>query len=115
VTGSIVAYLEASSPAGRDTALAEGLIAAAAYGRIAGTLGATMRETVATFLRFRTPFIKEMAEAARRRGLDAGGATELMEETTVAIDRLLDATLEGYEHAAKHVDLSGGRRGRTLP
>jgi hypothetical protein len=38
-----------------------------------------------------------MAEAAQRQGLDAAGATDLIETVTVAIDRLLDATLEGYE------------------
>jgi len=97
ITASILRHLEAGSDQDRDAALAEGLIAAAAYGRIAGTLGATMRETVATFLRFRMPFVREMAGAARRQGLDAGGATELLEAVTVAVDRLLDATLEGYE------------------
>jgi excisionase family DNA binding protein len=112
VTGSILAYLQATAPVARDTALAEGLIAAAAYGRIAGTLGATMRETVATFLRFRTPFVKEMAEAARRQGLDAAGTAELLEAMTVAIDRLLDATLEGYEHAGTHLRSTAPPRGR---
>lgn len=100
ITGSILRYLEASDPDRREAALAEGLLAAAAYGRIAGMLGASMRETVATFLRFRMPLVHEMAGAARRQGLDAAGATEVLEAATVAIDRLLDATLEGYEHAA---------------
>ena len=97
ITTSILGYLEAGSDRDRDAALAEGLIAAAAYGRIAGGLGATMRETVATFLRFRMPFVREMAGAARRQGLDAVGATDLLEAVTVAVYRLLDATLEGYE------------------
>ncbi len=100
VTASILGYLEAHGDTARDAALAEGLIAAAAYGRISGTLGATMRETVAMFLRFRMPFVREMGDAVRRRDLDAAGATDLLESMTVAIDRLLDATLEGYEHAA---------------
>lgn len=97
ITTSILGYLEASNDRDRDAALAEGLIAAAAYGRIAGSLGATMHETVATFLRFRMPFVREMAGAARRQGLDAAGAADLLEAVTVAVDRLLDATLEGYE------------------
>jgi excisionase family DNA binding protein len=99
ITTSILRYLEAGNDRDRDAALAEGLIAAAAYGRIAGSLGATMRETVVTFLRFRMPFVREMASTARRQGLDAGGATDLLEAVTVAIDRLLDATLEGFELA----------------
>ncbi len=98
ITTSILGYLEAGTDPDRDAALAEGLIAAAAYGRISGSLGATMRETVATFLRFRMPFVREMAGTARRQGLDARGATDLLEAVTVAVDRLLDATLEGYEH-----------------
>ena len=102
VATSIVSYLDARDDDHREAALAEGLIAAAAYGRIAGTLGATMRETVSTFLRFRTPFVHEMAGAARRQGLDAAGATDLLEAVTVAVDRLLDATLEGYERGAVH-------------
>jgi excisionase family DNA binding protein len=97
VAASIMRYLDARADDPREAALAEGLIAAAAYGRIAGALGATMRETVATFLRFRTPFVHQMAEAAQRQGLDAAGATDLLEAVTVAIDRLLDATLEGFE------------------
>lgn len=106
VAASIMRYLDARADDPREAALAEGLIAAAAYGRIAGALGATMRETVATFLRFRTPFVHQMAEAAQRQGLDAAGATDLLEAVTVAIDRLLDATLEGFESS-----LTGGDRG----
>ena len=46
-------------------------------------LGASMRETVATFLRFRMPFVARDGAAARRRGLDAAGAADLLE----AVDR----------------------------
>lgn len=99
IAGSILRYLESPDGDVREAALAEGLIAAAAYGRIARSLGASMRETVATFLRFRMPLVHEMALAARRQGLDAAGATEALEAVAVAIDRLLDATLEGYESA----------------
>lgn len=99
ITTSILRYLEAGNDRDRDAALAEGLIAAAAYGRITAGLGATMRETVATFVRFRMPFVQEMAGAARRQGLDTSRATDLLEAVWVAIDRLLDATLEGFEQA----------------
>lgn len=112
VAGSIMRYLDARGDDPREAALAEGLIAAAAYGRIAGALGATMRETVATFLRFRTPFVHQMAETARRQGLDAAGATDLLEAVTVAIDRLLDATLEGYESSTAGAGRSAPRLSR---
>lgn len=111
IAASLVGYLQAQDADRREAALAEGMIAAAAYGRIAGTLGASMRETVATFLRFRTPFVHEMADAARRQGLDAAGATDLLEAVAVAVDRLLDATLEGYERGADRDGRPGPRRG----
>jgi excisionase family DNA binding protein len=113
ITSSILACLEASDDESRDAALAEGLVAAAAYGRIARTAGASMRETVAAFLRFRTPFVREMAGAARREGLDANGATDLLETVTVAIDRLLDATLEGYEQVTAAAPPTSARRSRA--
>ena len=69
-----------------------------------------MRETVGMFLRFRTPFVREMADAARRRGLDAAGTTELLETMTVAIDRLLDV-LARWDVA---VSLGDGFRPGTL-
>lgn len=112
VATSIMRYLDARDDDPREAALAEGLIAAAAYGRIAGALGATMRETVATFLRFRTPFVHQMAEAAQRQGLDAARATDLLEAVTVAIDRLLDATLEGYESSTTGAGHPGRRTER---
>ena len=108
-TASILRYLDAGEDELREAALAEGMIAAAAYGRIAGTLGATMRETVETFLRFRMPFVHEMAGAARRQGLDTAGATDLLEAVTAVVDRLLDATLEGYESGGLHERRPGRR------
>jgi excisionase family DNA binding protein len=111
IATSIVRSLDARGADAREAALAEGLIAAAAYGRIAARLGATMRETVTTFLRFRTPFVHEMAGAAQRQGLDAAGATDMLESVSVTIDRLLDATLEGYEGCAAD-ERRSGHRGR---
>ena len=113
IAASIVGSLQAPDADRREAALAEGMIAAAAYGRIAGSLGATMRETVATFLRFRTPFVHEMAGAAQRQGLDTAAATDLLEAVTVVVDRLLAATLEGYERGAASAtdDARPGRRG----
>ncbi len=109
ITSSILGYLDAAGDDARERALAEGLIAAAAYGRITGGLGATMREAVAAFLHFRMPFIHEMAATVRRRGLDAAGAAAFLEGVTTAMDRLLDALLEGYESATAR---SGGPAGR---
>ncbi len=111
ITSSILAYLEAAGDEARENALAEGLIAAAAYGRITGTLGATMREAVATFLRFRMPFVHEMAATAQRRGFDVAEAATFLESVTAAMDRLLDALLEGYEAATARTSGAGKRPG----
>jgi hypothetical protein len=62
------------------------------------------------FLRFRMPFVREVAGAARRQGLDGSGITDLLEAVTAAVDRLLDATLEGFEGGA-HFDRLPGPRG----
>jgi excisionase family DNA binding protein len=99
IAASLIATIEATGERERDAALAAGIDVAKDYGRIAGTLGATMRQTVATFLQFRRPFVEEMAAVARRRQLDAAGTAALLGASAEAIDRLLDATLEGFERA----------------
>ena len=99
IVASLIASVEATGDRERAAALAAGMDVATDYGRIAGTLGATMRQTVATFLQFRRPFVDEMAAVARRRQLDATGTAALLGAATAAIDRLLDATLAGFEQA----------------
>jgi excisionase family DNA binding protein len=99
ITASLIASIEAPGERQQAAALGAGIDVATDYGRIAGTLGATMRQTVATFLQFRRPFVEEMAAVARRRQLDAAGTAALLGASTEAIDRLLDATLAGFEQA----------------
>jgi excisionase family DNA binding protein len=99
IAASLIAAIEATGARERVAALAAGMDVAADYGRIAGTLGATMRETVATFLEFRRPFVEEMAAVACRRHLDAAGTAALLGASAEAIDHLLDATLDGFEQA----------------
>ena len=53
IAASLIASIEATGERERLAALADGIEAASDYGRIAGTLGASMRQTVATFLQFR--------------------------------------------------------------
>ena len=119
IAASLIGSIEATGERERESALAAGMEAATDYGRIAGTLGATMRQTVATFLRFRRPFVEEMAVVARRRELDAAGTAALLGASAEAIDRLLDATLEGYEQAmtprARRGQPAGPRRTRARP
>jgi hypothetical protein len=99
IAASLIASIEATGERESTAALAAGIDVASDYGRIAGTLGATMRQTVATFLQFRRPFVEEMAAVACRRRLDAAGTAALLGASAAAIDRLLDATLEGFEQA----------------
>ena len=53
--------------------------------------------TADLFLRFRKPFITELAKVATRRELDASQTTTLLGEANAALDGLLLATLRGWE------------------
>ncbi|HET7465816.1 MAG TPA: hypothetical protein VFL29_04050 [Candidatus Dormibacteraeota bacterium] len=66
------------------------------YGAEAAKAGASLSDTVEDFLRFRKPFIDELASLARRRGLDTGEATGLLVEAQSALDRLLVALMTGH-------------------
>ena len=69
---------------------------AAAYGRQMATLGSSLSEAVEGFLRFRSPFVEELATIARRRGLDTREATALLADAERAMDRLLIAMMTGH-------------------
>ena len=58
-----------------------------------------MSDTVEGFLRFRKPFVDELAILARRRRLDTREATTLLADAESARDRLLVALMIG--HGAK--------------
>ena len=76
--------------------LAEATRVAAEYGGRAAALGASLSETVETFVRFRVAFIGELARIARRRRLDTREATALLVEAENAVDRLLVALMNGH-------------------
>ena len=91
LVGHLLAYLDAEHG---DLALAEHH--ATQYGAEAARLGASLSDTVEGFLRFRKPFIDELAALARRRRLDTGEATALMVDAESALDRLLVALMTGH-------------------
>ncbi|HEX8940635.1 MAG TPA: helix-turn-helix domain-containing protein [Candidatus Limnocylindrales bacterium] len=93
---ALLAYLDAA-PAEREAALRAGEEAARSYGTMARGAGATARQTIETFLGHRRPFVRELASTARRRALDAADTTELLESASEAVDRLLLATVEGFD------------------
>ena len=66
------------------------------YGAEAARLGASLSDTVEGFLRFRRPFIDELATLARRRRLDTTEATALLVDAESALDRLLIALMTGH-------------------
>ena len=71
------------------------------------TLGSSLSEAVEGFLRFRSPFVEELATIARRRGLDTREATALLADAERAMDRLLIAMMTGHSLE------SGSRRRST--
>ena len=91
LVGDLLAYLDAEHG---DLAVAEQH--ARDYGIEAAKLGASLSATVEGFLRFRKPFVDELAATARRRHLDTREATALLGDAESALDRLLVALMTGH-------------------
>lgn len=90
LVGDLLAHLDAEG----DLATAEQH--AGEYGAEAARLGAALSDTVEGFLRFRKPFVDELAVLARRRHLDTREATALLVDAESALDRLLVALMIGH-------------------
>jgi excisionase family DNA binding protein len=97
IAGSLLAFIDAATTDERRTTMAKAEAAVTEYGRIAARGSAGIRETVEAFLRFRMLFLGELAQVARRRGLDTVEATNLLVTATQAIDQLLVALMSGHE------------------
>jgi excisionase family DNA binding protein len=97
---ALVAALDTGDAARREDRLREAADACAEYGRIAGREGLGAPMTADLFLRFRRPFLAELAALARRREFDAAATSTLMGDANAALDGLLLATLRGWEAAA---------------
>ena len=97
IATAVLGFFDAPTPEAREACIVMAETAAAECGRIAGRRGLVMRETVEAFVRFRMPFIHELAGVARRRGLDTAATADLLETATEAFDRLLNAALRGHE------------------
>jgi excisionase family DNA binding protein len=91
----LLAHLDADGDAAR-AALGAAEQHARDYGAEAARLGASLADTVDGFLRFRKPFVDELAILARRRRLDTREATALLVDSESALDRLLVAVMEGH-------------------
>jgi excisionase family DNA binding protein len=97
LTGSLLTFIDAATPDERRTAMTKAEGAVTEYGRIAARNSAGIGETVEAFLRFRMLFLGELAQVARRRGLDTVEATNLLVTSTQAIDQLLVALMSGHQ------------------
>ena len=101
LVGSLLAYLDADREHGAALfGAAEGH--AREYGADAAKAGASLSDTVEGFLRFRRPFVDELALLARRRHLDTREATELLADAETALDRLLIALMLGHKSSSTH-------------
>src|SRR3989442_4405512 len=70
LVGLLIEYLDAANSQTRSLKLQEAARLAADEGRQAAVVGASMSEAVGGALRFRAPFMAELAPVARRRRLD---------------------------------------------
>ena len=100
LAASLLQYLDATQPETASHHLSEASGTAAEYGKVAAGLGLSLSQTVEGFLRFRAPFHRELAVAARRRGFDTGETTDLLQAAERAMDRLLMATMAGHSPTA---------------
>lgn len=97
IAGALLAHLDAEHPTAALGSLEQASALAVEYGSHSARLELPLREAVAAFLRFRGPFIDELARASRQRGLDTREATELLVEAQAACDRLLLAFIDGWQ------------------
>jgi len=96
ITAAMLGSFDAPTAGIREASMSAAEASAAECARIAGRRGVGMSETVEAFLRFRMPFLQELAGVARRRGLDTLETTRLLEAATEAVDRLLTAVMHGH-------------------
>ena len=107
IAGALLTFIDAETPEERRPAMLTAASAATEYGRIAARGAGEIRETVEAFLRFRMLFLGELAQVARRRGLDTLEATNLLVTATRAIDQLLVALMTGHETELARKALAG--------
>ncbi len=99
IAGALLEALDAPDDAARAAHLAGASRSAAEYGRAAAIANVPASVAVQVFLRFRRPFLGELSDLGRRRGLDTTAVTELIDGATDAFDELLVATVRGQEAA----------------
>ncbi|MEP7194346.1 MAG: helix-turn-helix domain-containing protein [Actinomycetota bacterium] len=109
IAGALLVFIDAETMDERRSAMLVAVGAATEYGRLAARGSGQIRETVEAFLRFRMLFLGELAQVARRRGLDTIEATNLLVTATQAIDQLLVGLMSGHETELAKQPVGGGR------
>ncbi len=105
LTSALLAYLDADEPLVTEHQLAEAVVEAAAYGRVAAGLELSLSQAVEGFLQFRRPFLRQLTLVARQRGFDTEATVDLMEAAETVMDRLLITTMAA--HRAERGGTSG--------
>jgi excisionase family DNA binding protein len=100
MTQRLLEHLDAGEPATALATLHEAAGYAAEHGAASARLGASLNQAAQAFLKFRAPFVDELAAVARRRGLDTREATTLLVDAEQAMDELLLAFIGGWQEAA---------------
>lgn len=97
IATALLTALDAPDDEARAAHLAAATEASSRYGAAAAVTGLPASVVVDAFLRFRRPFLAELSELGRRRGLDTRAATELLDRATDAFDEMLVATVRALE------------------
>jgi DNA-binding transcriptional MerR regulator len=107
---ALLGFLETDGDAAQAS-LADATAEAAEYGRVAAGLQVSLSQAVEGFLRFRLPFLHQLALVARRRGFDADETMALMESAERAMDRLLIAAMSAHsvENVGRRLAADTGR------
>jgi excisionase family DNA binding protein len=92
----LLQHLEATDPEAAADLLRDAASSAAGYGRVAAAAELSLSQTIEGFLRFRSPFHRELSAAAERRGFDTRETTTLLASAERAMDQLLVATMTGH-------------------
>jgi DNA-binding transcriptional MerR regulator len=100
IARELLAAIDAPTESDRAAHIAAASAVAAQYGIVAAERGLGVATTVQTFLQFRRPFMLELLNVSRRRGLDTSATTQLAASAGDAIDELLVATVRAYEEHA---------------
>ena len=106
---ALLTNLDSEDDALAAASLADATAEASGYGRKAAELGLSLGQAVEGFLRFRQPFLHQLALVARRRGLDGAATGELMEDAEQLMDRLLIAAMSA--HSVQRVGELAGHAG----